>query len=375
MSFLAKHIWFLVTCAAAVLGAMAGGASAQVGDVNRGKLVYNTWCAGCHGADPRQAQPHLAANDPKVLQDAIGQVTEMGFLKSTLTSTDIEDVTAYIGSVAATGVPVLNPTPPSVDFSYQTVGVASAPQTLLLTNLGSVVLNLTAISVTPADFTLSGNCLGRRNPSSTCALSIVLNPGTAGSVAGQVNVTFAESPTPLSVPVLGAGVLPDSTPLPIIVEYYNPGLDNYFITADAGEQAFVDSGAVGQWLRTGNAYRSGGATQVCRFYGNETTNPATGSIYGPNSHFYTASQSECDGLRSAYTTSAPSWRFESLDFRTTQPAGTACGAGTVPVYRAYNNGSARGIDSNHRLTTNRTAIDQVIARGWVDEGVVMCAPR
>ena len=47
----------------------------------------------------------------------------------------------------------------------------------------------------------------------------------------------------------------------------------------------------------------------------------------------------------------------------------------VPVYRAYNNGSARGIDSNHRLTTNRTAIDQVIARGWVDEGIAMCAPR
>ena len=72
---------------------------------------------------------------------------------------------------------------------------------------------------------------------------------------------------------------------------------------------------------------------------------------------------------------APSWKFESLDFTTTRLAAASCGQGTVPVYRAYNNGAGRGIDSNHRITTNRTAIDQVVARGWVDEGIAMCAPR
>ena len=64
-----------------------------------------------------------------------------------------------------------------------------------------------------------------------------------------------------------------------------------------------------------------------------------------------------------------------MDFATTRLAATVCEAGTAPVYRAYNNGSGRGIDSNHRLTTNRTAIDQVVARGWIDEGIAMCAPR
>jgi cytochrome c553 len=365
----------LATSAAAPFCALAFSLSAQGTDVDRGKLVYNTWCAGCHGADPRQSQPHLAANNPKVLQDAMDLVAQMNFLKTVLTITNIGDVAAYIGSVATTGVPVLNPTPGSVDFSYQTVGVPSAAQTLLLTNLGSVALDIAAITATPADFTVSGNCIGHRNPSSTCALSIVLNPSAAGSLAGQVAVAFSESPTPMTVPLLGAGVLPTSTPLPIVVEYYNPDLDNYFITAEAGEQAFVDSGAVGRWLRTGNAFRSGGTTRVCRFYGNEATNPGTGRIYGPNSHFYTAGQSECDGLKSAYSVSAPSWKFESLDFSTAQLIGTACAPGTVPVYRAYNNGAARGIDSNHRITTNRTAIEQVAARGWTDEGIAMCAPQ
>lgn len=365
----------LATSAAALLCALACSLSAQGTDIDHGKLVYNTWCAGCHGADPRQSQPHLAANKPEVLKDAMELVSQMNFLKTVLTSSDIGDVTAYIGSVVTTGVAILNPTPGSVDFSYQIVGVPSTTQTLLLTNLGSVALNITAITATPADFSVSGNCVGHRNPSSTCALSIVLNPGAAGSIVGQVAVTFSESPTPMTVPLLGAGVLSESTALPIVVEYYNPDLDNYFITADTGEQAFVDSGAVGRWLRTGNAFRSDGATLVCRFYGNEATNPATGRIYGPNSHFYTADQSECDELRSAYVASAPSWKFESLDFSTARLAGAACAPGTVPVYRAYNNGAARGIDSKHRITTNRTSIEQVAARGWIDEGIAMCAPQ
>jgi hypothetical protein len=301
-------------------------------------------------------------------------VSEMGFLKAVLGAADIDDIAAYIGSVAGTGVVVLNPTPASLDFSYQPVGAASIARTLLLTNLGSVPVAITAVTVAPPDFTVAGGCLGTRNPSSTCALDVRFTPSAAGSIAGRISVAIAGQDAPVTVPVLGAGTLPDATPLPVVIEYYNPDLDNYFITADALEQAFVDSGAVGRWLRTGNAWRAGGPTQVCRFYGNAATNPATGRLYGPNSHFYTASPSECDGLRAAYDPNAPSWRFESLDFAVSSPAGGACAAGTVPVYRAYNDGAARGIDSNHRITTNRTAIAQVAARGWIDEGLVMCVP-
>jgi hypothetical protein len=43
------------------------------------------------------------------------------------------------------------------------------------------------------------------------------------------------------------------------------------------------------------------------------------------------------------------------------------------VYRAYNNGFAHGVDSNHRITSNPAAIQEVVARGWIKEGVVMCA--
>jgi len=159
-----------------------------------------------------------------------------------------------------------------------------------------------------------------------------------------------------------------------VIEFYNPDLNNYFITADPVEQAFVDTGAVGRWQRTGNSFATGGPNQVCRFGGNGNINPATGTFYGPNSHFYTADAAECAGLKALYTPTAKSWKFESNDFLTTPAVNGTCATGLVPVYRAYNNGFARGIDSNHRITSNYAAYQQTVAAGSIGEGVVMCAP-
>lgn len=149
-----------------------------------------------------------------------------------------------------------------------------------------------------------------------------------------------------------------------VVEFYNPDLDHFFITADAGEQAFIDSGAVGNWNRTGTEFGTGGTQQVCRFYG---------SAVGPNSHFYTADSEECAYLKSIYDPAVKSWKFESNDFQITTVTGGACPVNTFPIYRAYNNGASRGVDSNHRLTQSSAAIQEVVKRGWKSEGIVMCA--
>lgn len=153
-----------------------------------------------------------------------------------------------------------------------------------------------------------------------------------------------------------------------VVEFYNSVLDNYFITANAGEAAAIDGGSAGPgWSRTGNAFYSGGDTPVCRFYGSYSP--------GPNSHFYTADATDCNALK-ALQASTPAtqkrWNFEGLDFVVSVPVNGVCKTGTVPVYRAYNNGFARGVDSNHRITANLASIQQVVARGWSNEGVVMC---
>jgi hypothetical protein len=72
---------------------------------------------------------------------------------------------------------------------------------------------------------------------------------------------------------------------------------------------------------------------------------------------------------------AKSWKLESYDFSTSIPSNGKCASGQVPVYRAYNNGFARGVDSNHRIIGNLAAYQQTVAAGWIGEGVIMCAPQ
>ncbi|OGT02539.1 MAG: hypothetical protein A2143_03085, partial [Gallionellales bacterium RBG_16_57_15] len=140
--------------------------------------------------------------------------------------------------------------------------------------------------------------------------------------------------------ISAVSVLPDltaSVAVPV-VEFYNTDLDHYFITADVNEAAAIDGGSAGPgWMRTGNSFMSGGNTSVCRFYGSQSP--------GPNSHFYTVDSGECDALKqlqSSISDVEKRWNFESLDFVSTPATNQTCPSGTTPVYRAYNNGFARG---------------------------------
>ena len=158
---------------------------------------------------------------------------------------------------------------------------------------------------------------------------------------------------------------------PPVVEFYNAPLDHYFITGVPAEAAAVDMGNAGPgWTRTGLFFKQGGDTPVCRFYGSVSP--------GPNSHFYSAFAAECSALMQlAATTPAaqPRWNSEGVAFATGLPVNEGCLAGTVPVYRAYNDGFRLSKASNHRFSTDVTAIQGVIARGWIYEGVAMCAPK
>ena len=156
---------------------------------------------------------------------------------------------------------------------------------------------------------------------------------------------------------------------PAVVEFYNLPLDNFFLTANEEEAMAIEAGSAGPgWNRTGEVFVGGGPAQVCRFYGSLAP--------GPNSHFYTIDPNECAMLKQIQQTTPATtkrWNFESLDFASTPAVGGNCAPGLEPVYRAYNNGFARGIDSNHRIARSLTAINEVVARGWLNDGVVMCA--
>jgi hypothetical protein len=59
----------------------------------------------------------------------------------------------------------------------------------------------------------------------------------------------------------------------------------------------------------------------------------------------------------------PNWQYEKIAFYIQVPTNGVCAAGTVPVYRLYNNGMTGA--PNHRFTTSVAIYDQFInSFGW-----------
>jgi hypothetical protein len=153
------------------------------------------------------------------------------------------------------------------------------------------------------------------------------------------------------------------------IEYYHAAFGHYFLTPNAEEIAKLDAGVFSGWARTGesfNVYVAGGAgvAPVCRFF--------TVAFPPTSSHFYAPRGLGCEG-----TLANPDWQFEGDVFHASLPdVGGACPAGTVAVYRLYNNG--QGGAPNHRFTVSDAIRVQMLARGYIAEGsgigVGMCSP-
>lgn len=158
----------------------------------------------------------------------------------------------------------------------------------------------------------------------------------------------------------------------IAVEYHHEAFDHYFITHIPAEIAALDGGLVSGWKRTGRTFRvyeegQGTRVNVCRHFSGLTFAPKS-------SHFYSAIPEECAILQGS-----PVWGFEGYVFwvQPANPASGACPAGTLGVYRLYNQG--QGGAPNHRYTTEPAVRIEMIGKGWIPEGygvegVGFCVP-
>ena len=150
------------------------------------------------------------------------------------------------------------------------------------------------------------------------------------------------------------------------VEYYSESIDRYFLTARIAEQKALDA-LPQQFRKTGASFLTTRATfradqqqPVCRFY---SPVPRGGS----NSHFY-GTGNDCALLNTINAVA-----YEGYDFAAVSPVNGACPSGTpAPITRMFNNKGATK-NGNHRYVNNAVDKSQMLARGWVDEGVAFCA--
>ena len=158
----------------------------------------------------------------------------------------------------------------------------------------------------------------------------------------------------------------DATPDTSVIEYFNRGVNRYFMTGRLEEQALLDA-QPGKFARTGMRFAAIGSrysdtpeTPVCRLY----SPPSAG---GSNTHFY-GTGDDCPALNTVRQL-----RFEGFDFAAIKPSNGICPASAAsPVYRLFNNQSASN-QGNHRYVVSLATKSLMIAQGWLDEGVVFCS--
>ena len=163
---------------------------------------------------------------------------------------------------------------------------------------------------------------------------------------------------------------PGPPPTSPVVEFFHAGFGHYFVTHVVAEIDALDGGQFVGWARTGrsfNGYTSanGVVFPVCRFF--------TVAFAPKSSHFYTPFASECESLKAGRD-----WQFEGEAFFVDLPdADGVCAEAATPVYRLYNNGMNGA--PNHRYVTDAALRSEMLAQGWVSEGlgplgVIFCVP-
>lgn len=334
-----------------------------------------------------------------------------------------------LGTVAPAPLALIDP--PSIDFGEVARGATSPQRTITVANPGNAPLVVSSLDLTgqhAAEFSLSGTCLAGALPfqvsaSGSCNIVVEFspqglnfrtadlriqhnapaNPGLVGLSGYSAAATCAPPPPTefqtLACPAGQSGTISQlrdavcigttwspgpwvtiannchsNYPAPSLnlVEYFNAGLNHYFMTADPAERQVMETGGAGSgWARTLSLGRVWGTAPgsyilpLCRFYGNPALGPE-GRRRGPNSHFFTLDPDEC-----AAVNEDAGWIFEGIVFQAAAPNRGACPQPLVPVYRSYN-GRYLENDSNHRYATDLAIVQQMSVQGWVSEGVVFC---
>jgi hypothetical protein len=292
-------------------------------------------------------------------------------------------------------VVVSGPTPPgqltvpgSITFPPQQVGTESAPTTITITNNGGSAVTVSSVSESDlTEFPGTNTCVGTVPAGGSCQILLSFAPTSAGVRSGTVTITSSGVGSPQSINVSGTGSTGGGgggLTIPA-VEYYYAAWNFYFVTAIPAEIAALDGGAFGGvWQRTGqqfNVYSTTSASAGAATVG--TANAPAGAAtvwrffsttFSPkSSHFYTEIVAEYNSLLAN-----PNWQLEGPVFSTPMPAvDGSCPAGSIPIYRVFNNGM--GGAPNHRFTTDPNVRAQMIAEGWTPEGfgigVVFCSPQ
>ena len=138
----------------------------------------------------------------------------VGARSGTLSLSDDAPGTPQTVGLTGTGVnaPAVRLSATTITFPGETVGMASTPQSVTLTNTGNVTLNIANIAVTgtnAGDFTLApaGSCGATVAVHDTCTIKVTFTPSAVGARSAAVTLTDDALDSPESITLSGQGLL------------------------------------------------------------------------------------------------------------------------------------------------------------------------
>ena len=194
-----------------------------------------------------------------------------------------------------------------------------------------------------------------------------------GSITREQVQNYAGKTSPCCGPVFPYG-LPgiEFTPI-LVVDYYNAGLDHYFISGSQPDIDALESGRTPGWKQVQDSIGGFfGALSSPEGYAGYDLVPVCRYFIPPASHFFSAFADECKAVGELYPDFVLETRaafYVALPDSATGACPPPGGAGPLildfqPVYRLWN----RRPDTNHRFTSSPKARSEMIDKGWVPEG-------
>jgi hypothetical protein len=110
----------------------------------------------------------------------------------------------FVMKVQIASAPLVSLAPGVLSFVSQQVGSTSAPQPVVLRNMGGSTLTISSISVA-GDFAETDNCGTSVAASGSCTLSVTFSPTAAGQRTGSITITDDAAGSPHVVSLSGTG--------------------------------------------------------------------------------------------------------------------------------------------------------------------------
>jgi len=152
-------------------------------------------CVSCHGPDPSQNRNNIlrAANNPRALTQTLNTVGVMGYLRPNLSTQEIADLSAFLGSVSAlndTALP-LRMWPITYEFGVALGATVTPVHTTRLENRSADAVPILSISASNPAVETNHNCPTALPAGGVCDIKVSMNSQDMGLNRGAVKVQTA----------------------------------------------------------------------------------------------------------------------------------------------------------------------------------------